>query len=32
MALGALIAIWPSRAEKRRQAARYEVQARLHEV
>jgi cytochrome c-type biogenesis protein CcmF len=32
MVIGTLIAIWPSRAEKRRQAARYESQARLHEV
>jgi len=32
MVIGALIAIWPSRAEKRRQTARYETQARLHEV
>jgi cytochrome c-type biogenesis protein CcmF len=32
MVIGALIAMWPSRAEKRRQVARYEAQARLHEV
>jgi cytochrome c-type biogenesis protein CcmF len=32
MVIGALIAMWPSRAEKRRQSARYEAQARLHEV
>jgi len=32
MMIGGLIAIWPDRREERRLAARYERQARLHEV
>lgn len=32
MGLGGLIAMWPDRREQRRLAARYERQARLHEV